>query len=93
MAFGYGFKERVMKIKLLPVALLLALSGCSDPQGARKALEDNGYTNVRTNGYSFFMCGERDIYSTEFRATSPAGKDVSGAVCSGILKGSTIRFD
>jgi hypothetical protein len=73
--------------------MLVFVSACSDPSGASKVLRDNGYTNITTTGYRFFACSERDIFSTGFVAKSPNGTTVTGAVCEGLLKGKTIRFD
>lgn len=85
-------------MKLKPIifgvlgALILALAGCSDPDTARGALQDAGYSNIQVGGYAFFYCGQDDAFATEFTATNPAGNRVSGAVCSGWFKGATIRF-
>ncbi len=71
---------------------LLSLSACSDGPGSAKVLSDAGYTNIVTTGYSMFSCGDGDSWSTGFEATGPTGKHVTGVVCSGFLKGSTIRL-
>lgn len=76
---------------LLLVAL--ALAGCTDSDGARRTLAAQGYSNITITGYRFGAGGEGDTYVTGFEATSPAGVRVSGAVCRGWLKGSTIRLD
>lgn len=73
-------------------AVLLALSGCTDPDRASKVLADNGFTSIKLGGYSWTGCAKGDNYATEFSAVSPAGKQISGVVCSAWLKGSTIRF-
>ena len=71
-----------------------ALSACTDPDNARRVLEDNGYTEVQTGGYAAFSCDAKsDTYATAFAAKSPNGRLVSGAVCKGLLKGSTIRLN
>lgn len=75
------------------IGSVLVLSGCSDANKATKTLSDQGYTNITTDGYAWFMCSEKDTFSTKFYATSPNGTRVSGAVCSGWFKGNTIRFD
>lgn len=77
--------------KLILIGTLL-LAGCTDPNEARKVLQDNGYTDIRIGGYSWLGCSENDQFSTEFIAKGPTGRDVKGVVCSGWLKGSTIRF-
>ena len=78
--------------KFLACAAIIILTGCTDPSGASKVLRNNGYTNIHIGGYSWFTCGRDDAYSTEFEAVSPSGNKVNGAVCSGLMKGSTIRF-
>lgn len=80
-----------MKKIALALSVLLALSACSDPKTARKALEDQGYTSIITKGYAFMGCSEDDAFSTSFEAVSAAGKIVKGVVCSGWFKGATIR--
>lgn len=70
----------------------LILSGCSDSEGATRILQQNGYINIHTTGYSFMMCGKDDAFSTGFTATSSSGRNVEGAVCSSWFTGYTIRF-
>jgi hypothetical protein len=79
------------KIAVITVCLLVA--GCSDSTTAERALDAAGYTNVKTTGYKFFSCGKDDAFSTGFIAKGPTGKNVTGAVCSGWFKSSTIRLD
>ena len=75
------------------IGICLAIAGCSDAPTAERILTQNGYKNITTTGYSFMACDSKsDSFSTGFEATSPAGIRVSGAVCSGWLKGGTIRF-
>lgn len=71
----------------------LVLSGCTDAPTAERVLRQNGYTEIETTGYRAFMGGKEDTYVTGFRAKSPSGQIVTGAVCSGWMKGATIRFD
>ncbi|UOK16847.1 hypothetical protein [Vibrio phage phiKT1024] len=80
-------------ITIVASVAVLGLSGCTDVQGATKTLRQNGYTNVQTHGYGFFECSQNDKFATKFSATSPSGHYVTGTVCSGFFKGSTIRFD
>jgi hypothetical protein len=81
-------------VLLLVVALALFIPyACQSPETARKTLQDNGYTHIEITGYRWFICDEKDTFSTGFKAVTPSGKQVSGAVCSGFLKGNTIRFD
>ncbi len=78
--------------KIIIVASLIALAACTDEPTARRALEMAGYTDITVGGYSPYMCGHGDQYSTKFTARNPAGRMVEGAVCSGWSKGATIRF-
>lgn len=75
----------------LPVVALLASCGVN-PHAAKSAIEAYGMTNVEIGGYAFFGCG-KDDFSSSFKATGVNGKPVSGVVCSGLLKGVTVRFD
>jgi len=82
-------------MKKIIFALIVAtmFCACSNSQDAERVLQENGFTNIQTTGYSFFACGKDDFFSTGFTATSVNGSQVSGTVCSGLLfKGSTIRF-
>lgn len=75
------------------ILLALLISGCSSTNDATKALKAQGFTDIQTNGRAFFACSEDDTFATKFTAKNPKGEIVTGAVCSGWLKGSTIRFD
>jgi hypothetical protein len=82
-----------MKKSLLIASLIALLAGCTDETAARKALTASGFKDIKITGYSFFGCDKHDTFSTGFEATGPTGQEVSGVVCSGWLKGATIRFD
>lgn len=87
-----------MKTKLVLAGLVaILLSGCTDEDGARRALTAQGFHDIRTTGYRFFGCdsgkGSDDYWHTGFEAVGPTGVHVTGIVCSGILKGQTVRFD
>ena len=79
------------KVILASLVALVLFSGCTDSSGARKALNEQGYKNIDIGGFAIFGCGEDDTFRTEFSATSSSGHRVNGVVCSGFLKGSTIR--
>lgn len=81
-----------MKKILLATALLATLGACSDPDTTNRLLIGMGYTNIVTTGHSFLGCGGEDTTKTGFTALSPTGTPVKGVVCSGWLKGSTVRF-
>lgn len=80
-----------MKI-LLALILALTLTACTDPDQVHSILSSQGYTEITVTGYEYFGCGQGDFYHTGFTAKSPNGTQVSGVVCSGILKGATVRF-
>lgn len=75
------------------ITVILMLSACTSESDAARALRGAGYTNVVYTGYKAFACSEDDTYHTGFTAKGPTGQMVSGTVCSGWLKGSTIRLD
>lgn len=88
---------------LLPFALVTAGIGAvvytaanTDFEGqARTAVENQGMTDVKTEFSTvatLFKCGKGDLLGHEFTAKNPQGKHVSGYVCTGILKGSTVRW-
>lgn len=80
------------KITIL-LASMLVVCGCTDPQGAKDALESQGFSDVEITGYKMFMCSENDVYSTGFVAKNVNGQVVKGSVCAGLFfKGSTIRY-
>lgn len=89
----------MQKIGLIIIALLtlsyliIVPHACTDKKGAKHLLEQNGFTEIKITEYKFFMCGKEDQFSTGFEAVSPTGQKVSGCVCSGIMKGKTIRFE
>lgn len=82
-----------MKKILIAIVALLAV-GCTDPSGATRILEANGFTDIQLTGYAWLSCSDKDTYQTGFIAKGPTGVRVEGAVCAGMFfKNSTIRFD
>lgn len=79
--------------QLILISMAVLLCSCTQENKARQVLEQAGYSNIEITGYRPFMAGKDDTFSTGFKATSPSGHRVSGAVTGGWLKGSTIRFD
>lgn len=79
--------------RLFALLATATIAGCTDPRGAIKALDDAGMKDGHVEGYAWFLCDKNDTFHTKFTATNSNGKPVSGAVCSGWFKGSTIRFD
>jgi hypothetical protein len=80
-----------MKKALLLITVLL-LAGCTSSNEARRVLAQDGFTNIKTTGYRPFKCSDSDSFQTGFEADKN-GKHITGTVCSGLLKGATIRYD
>lgn len=84
----------MMKRLLTVILTSITLTACApDPDRTERVLTQHGYTNIQTKGYAMFSCSDDDFFRTKFKATSPSGHEVRGAVCSGFFKGSTIRLD
>lgn len=83
-----------MKRFLLALALVLPLAACSVSQtDADRTLNSMGITDVQLGGYAWFGCSEDDQIRTKFTGTGVNGQPVSGILCGGFLKGTTVRFD
>lgn len=53
-----------------------------------------GFTDVEVGDtYDWWTCGGDDEYSTSFTATNVKGNRVEGAVCCGLWKDCTVRFE
>lgn len=71
--------------------MLVLATGCTQPPDEVQAiLKRDGYVDVKVEGYAWFGCGEDDTFRTKFSGTKN-GQYVEGVVCSGFLKGSTVR--
>lgn len=81
-----------MKNWIIIIFASLSLYSCTQPDEAERVLRQNGYTDIEITGWEPFMAGEDDTFSTGFRAISPSGEVVEGAVTGGYLKGKTIRL-
>ena len=81
--------------KLLLIGLLaLPLAACSvSPTDAERALHAMGIKQVKMGGYAFFGCGEKDTFKSTFEGVGADGQRVTGVVCAGLFKGTTVRFD
>lgn len=99
-ALPWGVQYRAITFNLLGITMkylfvlfALLLAGCTQKESTIGILKNEGYTDIRITGYDWFTCGEDDTYSTGFVAKNRNGVAISGAVCSGIMKGSTIRYN
>lgn len=81
--------------QLLAVALALSLAACAPMSDDRaiRALEAQGFTEIKFQGIAFFGCGEEDFLRKEFTAKGANGVPVSGVVCGNFFKGATVRID
>jgi ATP sulfurylase len=85
-----------MKTVIILFIAVVTLTGCSQPDRATSVLEQQGYGDIVIHPITFrdlFYCSEDDQFITPFTAKTNNGSTVSGAVCSGLLKGATVRFD
>jgi len=83
-----------MRTTLLITFISLLFIGCTNKDGAEKAIKQAGYHPIKVGGYGFFDCSEDDVFRTRFKAYSQdSTMIVEGCVCQGILKGKTIRVD
>lgn len=81
------------KILTLILFALISLVGCTDSESTRQILSQQGYTDIKIEGYAFTGCSEDDKVHTEFTARSPNGTYVQGVVCCGLLfKNCTVRW-
>jgi uncharacterized lipoprotein YajG len=80
----------MFRTSILLATLLLA--ACTDSKTTLEVLDAEGYTNVKTTGYSPFACSKDDLSATGFTATSVTGRHVDGVVCCGLLKSCTVRI-
>lgn len=82
--------------KVLILLVFITLGSCTnqnDFEKGKKQLEMQGYKNIKNTGYEFFCCSDKDEFSTGFEAQDKNGNIVKGCICSGLLKGITIRFN
>ena len=83
-------------MKYIAIALLaLTLSACApmSDETATRALEAQGYTEIKFSGLSVFGCSDDDFFRKGFTAKGASGKVVDGVVCGGFFKGATVRTD
>ena len=77
---------------LLGAALLLASCGVN-PSTATRALEAQGFSEITIDGFAWIGCGREDTFASNFSAKGANGAVVTGQVCQGLFKGTTIRLD
>jgi len=77
-------------VKTILVSLLLL--GCSDAERSTRILENDGYADIKTDGYWPLQCSDSDTFSTAFVAKKN-GRLIKGTVCCGFVKNCTIRVE
>jgi uncharacterized protein (UPF0335 family) len=77
---------------LAAVAVAASLAACTDDPTARRTAAASGITEVETTGYAVFGCDKNDTFHTGFVGRGVDGGCVEGVVCSGLLKGGTMRI-
>lgn len=84
-----------MRKLLIATAILAAafVAGCTNVDRTESTLLDAGIRPINVGGYAWFACSEDDTFATKFVGTNREGRTVQGAVCLGLFKGATIRFD
>lgn len=73
------------------IGVCLMVTACVDESGAKRALEDQGFKDIRITGYELFACSKDQFNHTGFTATGATGKPVRGVVCSGWFTGNSVR--
>ena len=89
-----NFKHNITKLVCISIFyLIISCTSNNDFLKGKEQLENQGYTDIVNTGYNAFCCDEKDNFSTGFKAKDKNGNEVKGCICSGILKGITIRFE
>ncbi len=75
------------------VTILCISSGSCDisKTDSMRILSSEGVSNVQLSGYQWFECGRDDTFSQGFQGNKN-GHQVQGVLCSGWLKGITVRY-
>lgn len=78
---------------ILVIVVCISFGGCSDPEGTKRVLRQQNYTDIEITGFRYFTASKGDMYVTGFKAKAPNGETVTGVVTSGWFKGHTVRLD
>lgn len=80
-------------MKRMLVLAVLLLCACTSENDAMRALQAEGYKDIRFTGYDWFACSKDDTFHTGFVAKNRDGREVKGVVCSGLIfKSATVRY-
>lgn len=69
-----------MKKIIVLVLVAIIFTACSNADGTKEFLQEQGYTEIETTRYDFWADGKDDWTTTGFKAVSPTGEHVRGAV-------------
>ncbi len=93
---GYTVIEVLITIAIIgSLVLFIAAAmagGCGAGDDGSKALEEQGFSDVKIGSRAWFGCGHDDNFNSHFTAKNVNGRQVSGVVCCGFWKGCTVRF-
>lgn len=96
LAFVFGVAAVGATVIGIPAAHMGLNPLMTDYDGAVEVVEGHGLTDAKATGYGWFKCGfgeSTEMWRTRFTATNQNGQEVSGVVCAGLFKGSTMRLD
>lgn len=79
--------------RILAFVAVVTLGGCDDPYKDMRAAEAIGLRDVKPTGFKWFACSKDDMFHAGFEAIDQRGQKVTGTICSGFLKGHTVRLD
>lgn len=85
--------KNLITFTLFALIVCISCTNTSAFEKSKTQLEQQGYTDIRSTGYSFFCCDEKDTFSDGFTCKDKSGNVVKGCICSGLLKGITIRYE
>ena len=86
---GTALQQLILGVVLVGISLAVSV-GYSDPVGATKHLEEEGYTEIQITGRQYTGCGN-NLYRTTFVAKNSRGIKVHGLVCKGVFDASVIK--
>lgn len=91
---GYTLEKLIMIMIILIIGTIIlgSINSNDQTQETITFLEQQGFRQVSITGYDPFSCSRDDISSIGFTAINSNGYKVSGTICSGLLKGKTIRY-
>jgi hypothetical protein len=97
---GFTLIELLLILVVVAVIFLSVFRGAFVGEDiATRALEKQGYSDIRITKHNWFLiglrgCDARDAAKFTAKVKNPAGKDAEVFVCTGwIFKGATIRTD